>query len=122
MINYYFNEILEAMLRDSERYFCLMCLNAQSGYELKGFPEYEIIQSVFFDILKPDEDKLKRLEYFSVHLHPLVLDFFATCKEFDHKFKNVVKSINSIHEFMRTNYPSNFDFARMRIVELEAWF
>lgn len=74
-----------------------MCLNAKSGYELKGFPEYEIISSVFFDILKPDEDKLRRLEFFSVNLHPLVLEFFNTCKEFDNKFRNVLNSINKIH-------------------------
>ena len=95
-----------------------MCLNSKSGYDLKGFPEYEIIQNVFFDILKPDEDKLKRLEYFQVNLHPLVLEFFAACQEFDNKFKSVEKSMHKIHEFMRINYPANFDFARMRIVEL----
>lgn len=122
IINYYFNEILEAMMRDSERYFCLMCLNAKSGYELKGFPDQEIISSVFFEIFKPNEVKLKRLEFFSVNLHPLVLEFFRACKEFKSKFKLVLKSMNRIHEFMRTNYPSNFDFARMRIVDLEAWF
>jgi hypothetical protein len=27
--------------------------------------------------------------------------------------------MGKIHEFMKTNYPSNFDFTRIRIVDLE---
>ena len=31
IINYYYNEIIESLLRDSERYFCLICANSKDA-------------------------------------------------------------------------------------------
>lgn len=36
LLNYYFNEILEAMMRDSERYLSLLLIKSPDESEVKG--------------------------------------------------------------------------------------
>ncbi len=68
------------MLRDSEKYFSILCIKAKDGDSLSGLPDYDSINYAFWDILQPDEDKLKRLRHFKINLHPMVLDFVDSCR------------------------------------------
>ena len=121
-MNYYFNQIIESMLIDSEQYFAIICYEAKDPKDIKGLSQYESINNAFWEILQPDEDKLKRLDYFKINLHPLVSEFVAACKQFYAKYNKILRIIDRIHVFMKTTYPSNFDFARKRIIDLESWF
>ena len=68
--NYYFNELLLSVLRDSEKYLFLVFNQCNNVEDAREVHTYEHINLVFQEIMQLDPDKTQRLNHFTHNLHP----------------------------------------------------
>jgi hypothetical protein len=115
LLNYHFNEILEAMVKDSERYLSLMFANSDSWDDLRPLEGFEMLHAAFYDVFKLDEDSKQRLMYFVRHLHPLHMELTKHTSAFYKSFHSILDTSQNIHNFIQETYLSSMDFARKRI-------
>jgi hypothetical protein len=54
ILNYYFNEMLEALIKDSEKYLFLMCNQSKNYETMKGLETYEQIDNMFVEVMQLD--------------------------------------------------------------------
>ena len=114
LLNYHFNEILEAMVKDSERYLILMFAKSKSWEDLEPLPEYDTLHAAFYNVFKLDEDLKERLKYFIKNLYPLHLELNKHTSEFYKAFHAILETSQKIHNFIQETYLSNMDVARKR--------
>lgn len=111
------NEMLEVLLRDSEKYLCMLCCrNPDETFKIQ-MSEYQKINNAFFQIMELNEEDMQRVKAYLSFIFPAMKEIKKYCSEMYKSYTKIIKSMDRLHNTLKSSYVNNIDLVikRMKI-------